>query len=67
MTEDIRTRIYDPFYTTRRNIGGTGLGLHIVYNLVTQKLGGSISCQSRLGFGTTFTLRLPRTAPDASE
>ena len=39
-------RIFDPFFTTRRNLGGSGLGLHIVCNLVTQRLGGTIRCDS---------------------
>lgn len=52
-------RIFDPFFTTNRFEGGTGLGLHIVYNLVTQKLGGSISVDSTVGKGTQFTLLLP--------
>ncbi len=53
------TRIFDPFFTTQRGKGGTGLGLHIVYNLVTQKLLGSIKCDSEPGNGTTFTLLIP--------
>lgn len=52
-------RIFEPFFTTRRGQGGSGLGLHIVYNLVTQKLGGTISFQSQVGVGTTFTITLP--------
>ena len=55
-------RIFDPFFTTRRGTGGTGLGLHIVYNLVTQRLGGSIQVASEPGKGTRFTLRLPARA-----
>ncbi len=54
-------KIFDPFFTTARNQGGTGLGLHIVYNLVTQKLGGTISCESEVGVGTKFTITLPLT------
>lgn len=52
-------RIFDPFFTTRRGQGGTGLGLHIVYNLVTQRLRGAIHCDSEPGRGTRFTITLP--------
>jgi signal transduction histidine kinase len=53
-------RIFDPFFTTRRDAGGTGLGLHLVFNLVTQRLGGRIDVESRVGEGTCFTVRFPR-------
>lgn len=59
MDPDTQKHIFEPFFSTRRNQGGTGLGMHIVYNLVTQKLGGSISVQSQTGEGTQFTLRIP--------
>ncbi|MBX3011372.1 MAG: PAS domain-containing protein [Caldilineaceae bacterium] len=52
-------KLFEPFFTTRRGQGGSGLGLHIVYNLVTQKLDGTIHVQSQVGAGTTFTLTLP--------
>jgi two-component system, NtrC family, sensor kinase len=52
-------RIFDPFFTTARDKGGTGLGLHITYNLVTQKLQGSIDCESNIGKGTLFIVELP--------
>ena len=52
-------KVFDPFFTTKRSEGGSGLGLHIVYNLVTQKLKGSITCQSHPGEGATFTITLP--------
>jgi predicted ATPase/signal transduction histidine kinase len=52
-------RIFEPFFTTARHRGGTGLGLHIVYNLVTQKLRGTISVQSQVGMGTLFIVTLP--------
>lgn len=51
-------RIFEPFFTTRRGKGGSGLGLPIVYNLVTQKLGGTIHCESQLGRGTKFVIKL---------
>ncbi len=53
------TKIYEPFFTTARDRGGTGLGLHIVYNLVTQKLGGTIRHESEHNAGVTFYLDLP--------
>jgi signal transduction histidine kinase len=52
-------QIFDPFFTTNRSQGSTGLGLHIVYNLITQKLRGTIQCESQVGMGTKFTLKLP--------
>ena len=51
MDEAARARIFDPFFTTRRGQGGSGLGMHIVYNLVTQVLGGSIVVDSAPGKG----------------
>jgi|GEM_PF-1518719 len=61
--QTILPRIFDPFFTTRRGTGGTGLGMHIVYNLVTQVLGGAITVQSRPNGGTRFTIILPLEAP----
>ncbi|HET9815779.1 MAG TPA: HAMP domain-containing sensor histidine kinase [Xanthobacteraceae bacterium] len=66
MSEEIQRRAFDPFFTTRRAEGGTGLGLHIIFNLVTQQLGGRLAFESRLGWGTRFRITLPRVAPGES-
>jgi signal transduction histidine kinase len=60
MDREQKERIYDPFYTTTRGSGGTGLGMNIVYNLVTQTLKGSIMLESSPGQGAVFFLTLPR-------
>ncbi len=62
MTPDVQRQAFDPFFTTRRNEGGTGLGLHIVYNLVTQQFGGRMMLDSRPGQGATFRIIMPRAA-----
>jgi PAS domain S-box-containing protein len=56
-------RVFDPFFTTKLGQGGSGLGLNIVYNLVTKTLGGQIRVDSPPGRGACFVLRLPRIAP----
>ena len=60
-------RIFDPFFTTGRERGGTGLGLHIVYNLVTAGLQGSIDVESTPGQGTAFTIDLPLAASERAD
>lgn len=57
-------QVFEPFFTTRRGEGGSGLGLHIVHNLVVGPLQGAISVDSAPGKGTTFTLTFPRVAPE---
>ncbi|NNM73033.1 sensor histidine kinase [Enterovirga aerilata] len=52
-------KVFDPFYTTGRDRGSTGLGLHIIYNLVTGTLGGRIDMTSRCGVGTRVRIEIP--------
>src|SRR5712671_730587 len=63
MSLDVRRRAFDPFFTTRRDQGGTGLGLHIVYSIVTNRLGGRLDLDSQPGGGTQIQIILPRMAP----
>lgn len=58
MPPEVVSKIFDPFFTTNRNKGGSGLGLNIVYNLVTGQLGGKIHCESKEDAGTTFTIEI---------
>lgn len=57
--EHLRKRIFDPFVTTKRGQGGSGLGMHLVFNLVTQALNGSISVVSEEGQGVQFRILFP--------
>ena len=59
MDESVRARIFEPFFTTRRGEGGSGLGMHLVYNLVTQVLRGSIRVESYPGAGARFEIFFP--------
>lgn len=59
IAEAHREKVFDPFFTTGRNVGACGLGLSIVHNLVTQAMGGTVSVQCS-GKGTKVHLRLPR-------
>lgn len=61
-----RPRIFDPFFTTRRGSGNTGLGLHVVFNLVTSKLGGRIELDGATERGARFVIQLPISAPVAA-
>ncbi len=60
-------QVFDPFFTTRLGQGGSGLGLHIAYTLVTGLLGGRIAVQSAPGQGTRVHFELPCTAPAATD
>lgn len=55
-----KTKVFEPFYTTKRTSGGGGLGLFIVHNLVTKKLTGSISIDSMPGHGISFFIKIPK-------
>lgn len=57
---NIRHHIFEPFFTTRRGQGGSGLGMHIVYNLVTQVLKGAVNCQSEPGQGMRVMMEIPK-------
>ena len=63
MDADVRRKAFDPFFTTRRDQGSTGLGLHIVHAIVTNCLGGTLELDSEPRKGTTIRLILPRLAP----
>jgi signal transduction histidine kinase len=62
MSPDVRRQAFDPFFTTRRYQGCTGLGLHIVYSIVTDRLGGHLDLDSGPGKGTKIRMVLPRVA-----
>jgi len=59
MRKDEKLKAFNPFYTTKRGAGGTGLGLHIVYNIVVSSLRGQIELESEEGKGSIFTITLP--------
>jgi signal transduction histidine kinase len=67
IAEDVQRHVFDPFFTTRRAGGNTGLGLYIVHNLVTEQLGGRITLDSEPGKGTTISMTLPLLAPGYSD
>lgn len=60
MSEEILAKMYEPFYTTRRNTGNIGLGMHIIFNIVNQLLKGRIYCKSTMGTGVLFTIEMPK-------
>lgn len=66
MPESVRAKIFEPFFTTKRVGEGTGLGLAMVFGLVSQA-GGTIEVESKLGEGTNFVLLLPRAQPVVEE
>lgn len=65
VAEEIRGKMFDPFVTTKRGQGGSGLGLHILHNLVVGKMGGRVTYADTDGGGASFVLTIPSTAPAA--
>ncbi len=63
MSRGVLRKAFDPFFTTRRDQGSTGLGLHIVYSIVTNCLGGRLNLDSKPGEGTKIQIILPRAVP----
>lgn len=60
MSSEVRQHIFDPFFTTKRGEGGSGLGLFIVHNLVTNQLKGTIDCRTSPDEGTEYRIRIPK-------
>ncbi|XLZ73017.1 ATP-binding protein [Massilia sp. SR12] len=63
MSDEVKRHIFDPFFTTKMGNGGTGLGMNIVYNIVTGVMGGRIVIDSTLGAGTTVRMVVPNISP----
>lgn len=59
MSKAAMSQLFEPFYTTKRGKGGSGLGAHLVYNLVTQGLNGKISTSSEIGKGLKYDIEFP--------
>lgn len=59
MTPDVLKHLYEPFFTTRRSQGGSGMGAHIIHDLVTERLQGSIEVHSAPGEGSCFNIHIP--------
>ena len=59
MDEEVARRVFEPFYTTNRANGGSGLGMSITFNLITQKLGGEIRLEPSSQNGVHFQIKLP--------
>jgi signal transduction histidine kinase len=67
MDADTLSKLFDPFFTTKRGSGGSGLGGHILYNLVTGALGGTLRVESSPGKGLQYFLRFPRKTRKSQE
>ena len=67
MPPEVLRHVFDPFFTTKLGKGGSGLGMHIVYSIVSQQLGGKIEAQSTPGQGTCWIIQLPLSAPQSEQ
>jgi signal transduction histidine kinase len=63
VSPELLARLFQPFVTSARESGHAGLGLAVVHTLVTDVLGGTITCSSQVGKGTKFVVTIPRAAP----
>lgn len=59
MSDEVRQKIFDPFYTSKPVGKGTGMGLSISYQIITNRHGGSLECISSLGKGAEFIIAIP--------
>jgi signal transduction histidine kinase len=59
MSEEIKHQAFEPFFTTQRAKGGSGLGLYVIYNIITQQMHGTIQIMSTSDFGTQFHIDCP--------
>ncbi|MFC5302365.1 ATP-binding protein [Azospira restricta] len=59
MAQDVAERIFEPFFTTKRGAGGSGLGMFLCYNIVTEELAGQIRCTAQPGAGVEFDISIP--------
>jgi signal transduction histidine kinase len=60
ISEEDLEQLFEPFFTTKRGEGGSGLGTHLVYNIVSNVLNGKITVQSKLGKGTAYLIKFPK-------
>lgn len=65
ISEENLKKVYDAFFTTKHDKGGSGLGMHIIYNLVKSLLHGTVDCESQLGQGVKFTIVFPDEAQNS--
>ena len=67
MSREVARRVFEPFYSTSLGIGGSGLGLFITHNAITNVLGGTVKLDSKIGVGTRFLIRIPLVAPKSGD